>query len=405
MAFDFTSHLVRRGHDALALDAMGTGHGAPDLPECDFSPIPMWVADMNFAVPPCVTDAISARLAYPTFGYFSASDAYYQAISWWHETQKRTRPIPSECIGYENGVLGGLISAAEVLARPGDTILVHSPTYIGFTSALENAGFHIELSPLKKDDKGMWRMDYDDMERRLRDKPIHLAIMCSPHNPTGRVWAAGELKDAFELFKRYDCKVISDEIWSDLVLRGSTHTCATEISNDARRRTVALYAPSKTFNLAGLVGAYDVIYDPYLRDRVRAQASKSHYNSQNVLQMHALIGAYSEQGAEWLAELRQVLAANITTMLNCLQDIAGLSVSEPQGTYMLFVDCGAWCDKHGVDFDDLLRRGWAKGVGWQDGRPFHGEKSLRINVALPADDVTEACARITQDVFGVRPWL
>ena len=140
---------------------------------------------------------------------------------------------------------------------------------------------------------------------------IHVAIFCSPHNPCGRVWEREEIEKAMEIYKRNDCLVISDEIWSDIILYNNKHIPTQSVSEDARNRTIAVYAPSKTFNLAGLVGAYHVIYNNYLRDRIGAQSSKSHYNEVNVLSVHALIGAYKPEGRQWLEELLQVLAENV----------------------------------------------------------------------------------------------
>lgn len=401
--FDFDSHIERAGHDALAFDALGTGAPAPAAPTPGVTPLPMWIADMNFAAPPCITDAIAGRLAHPTFGYYRPSDAYYQAICTWHRNHKGTPHIEPAAIGYHNGVLGGLMSALSAFANPGDTVLVHSPTYIGFTNALTNAGYHLALSPLVRDDQGVWRMDLTHMEELLATQHIHVAILCSPHNPTGRVWCREELEAVMALYQKYDCLVVSDEIWSDLTLPGVTHIPTQETSEWARQNTIALYAPSKTFNLAGLVGAYDVIYNPYLRDRVRSAASKSHYNSQNVLQMHALIGAYSEQGYAWLSELRQVIQRNVDVALARLATdpaFAGVHSTSPEGTYMLFWDCSDWCERTGRSLDWVLEQAWASGVAFQDGRPFHGPCHVRVNLALPVAELQEALDRLSATVFG-----
>ena len=172
-------------------------------------------------------------------------------------------------------MLGGVVSALSAFAAPGDPVLLHSPTYIGFTHCIEDNGFKIIHSPLKQDEAGVWRMDYADMDRKLKENHIHVAVFGSPHNPGGRVWERAEIEQAMEIYRNNDCLVISDEIWSDLLLFGNKHIPTQSVSEDARRRTVALYAPSKTFNLAGLVGSYHIIYDSYLRDRVAAKASKS----------------------------------------------------------------------------------------------------------------------------------
>ena len=279
-------------------------------------------------------------------------------------------------------------------------MLLHSPTYVGFTGSLTNNGYDIVHSPLVKDAQGIWRMDYADMEQKLRDEKIHAAILCSPHNPCGRVWERWELEKAMELYQKYDVYVISDEIWSDLILPGYKHIPTQSVSDDARMRTVAMYAPSKTFNLAGLVGSYSVIYNSWLRDRVRKEAELSHYNEQNLLSMYALIGAYQEEGYEWLSELRQVLNDNVNFACDYITShFPGITFGRPQGTYMLFIDCTEWCQAHGRTLDEVLQAAWDVGVAFQDGRPFHGPCHIRINLALPTARVREAFSRLSQYVF------
>ena len=303
-------------------------------------------------------------------------------------------------IGYENGVLGGVVSTLTAFAAPGDAVLVHSPTYVGFTHALEDNGFKIVHSPLVRDAGGVWRMDYEDMERKLTENRIHAVILCSPHNPCGRVWERRELERAMELFRAHDCVVISDEIWSDIVRPGVMHIPTQSVSVDAHERTVALYAPSKTFNLAGLVGSYHVIYNDYLRDRVTSKGSKTHYNSMNVLSQHALVGAYSAEGRAWADELNQVIAGNVDWACGFIErHLPGVSVFRPQGTYMLFLDCSQWCERHGRSIDELLRAGHRVGVYWQDGRAFNGPCHLRMNLALPLSRVQEAFGRLAGHVF------
>lgn len=165
-------------------------------------------------------------------------------------------------------------------------------------------------------------------------------------------------------------------------------------------RTAAFYAPSKTFNLAGLVGSYHIIYNPWLRERVLKEASLSHYNEMNVLSMHALIGAYKPEGMAWVEELRQVLAANVKYACAYIGEyFPGVSVSKPQGTYMLFLDCQDWCREHGKTMDELLAAGIRVGVIWQDGRPFFGSDHIRMNLALPFSLVQEAFGRLKEYVF------
>ena len=401
MKYDFTTIMNRKGIDASAVDALGTGGAAPDAPKEGFDAIPMWVADMNFPTVPSIMEAVGKRLEHPAFGYFTPRKEYFDAIISWQESRNGVTGLTPECIGYENGVLGGVISALNVLCSRGDKVLVHEPTYIGFTNSLTNNGYHIVHSPLVKDENGVWRMDYADMEKKLSEEKIHAAIFCSPHNPCGRVWERWEIEKAMELYKKYDVMVISDEIWSDLITTGYKHIPTQSVSEDAKMRTVALYAPSKTFNLAGLVGSYHIIYNSCLRDRILKESSLSHYNSMNVLSMYALIGAYSKEGQEWLEELRQVITGNIDFACSYIKEhFKGVEVFRPEGTYMLFADCTQWCREHGKTIDQVEKAAWAVGVAFQDGRMFFGPCHVRMNLALPLSRVEEAFRRLDKYVFN-----
>lgn len=243
-------------------------------------------------------------------------------------------------------------------------------------------------------------MDYEDMDAKIRQNKIHVAVFCNPHNPCGRVWERWELEKAMEIYQANDCMVISDEIWSDIIMKGNCHIPLQMINADARSRTVALYAPSKTFNLAGLIGAYHIIYNQYLRERVEAQSSKSHYNSMNVLSMHALVGAYGPEGHVWVDELCEVIKGNIDYACDFIgSHFPGVHVAKPEGTYMLFLDCSQWLREHGKTIDELEKAGWDVGVAWQDGRMFHGPNAIRMNLALPLSRVQEAFARLEKYVF------
>lgn len=403
MKFDFTTMPNRSGKDALAVDAIGANVSwavAPSAPKDGFSKIPMWVADMNFATSPSIPRAIIKRAEHPLYGYYIPTDEYYASIIRWHETRNGLSGITKADIGYENGVLGCVSSAVQAFTAPGERVLLHSPTYIGFTHVLEDTGRLPELSPLVKDEGSVWRMDYDDMDRRLKEDHIHLAILCSPHNPCGRVWTRDELEKAMEIFRKNRCIVISDEIWSDILLNGHKHIPTQSISEDARRRTIAIYAPSKTFNLAGLIGSYHIIYDEYLRDRVRRQADATHYNAMNVLSMHALIGAYEPEGQQWTDELCCVLSENVNFAVEVIQrEFDGIEVSKPEGTYMLFLHCEKHCRKRGMTIDELIQKGWDVGVAWQQGAPFHDPWGIRMNLALPHTVVAEAFERLKKYVF------
>ena len=401
MKYDFTSIMERHGKDAIAVDGLGTMPGfAPDPPKEGFDIIPMWVADMNFPTVPTVQEAMAERIGHPAFGYFSPSDDYFNAIIRWQERRNGVRDLEKKHIGYENGVLGGLLSALNVFCSKGDHVLLNSPTYIGFTKSLANNGYRAVHSPLYLDEENVWRMDYEDMEKKIVEYKIHAAVFCSPYNPVGRVWTRDEIERAMEIFKRHNVFVVSDEIWSDIITLGHKHIPTQSVSEDARQRTVALYAPSKTFNLAGLVGSYHIIYNDWIRDRVEKESSLSHYNEMNVLSMHALIGAYRPEGYEWVDELCATITGNIDYAADYIEThFEGVKVSRPEGTYMLFIDVEEWCRKHGKTLDEVEKAGWDVGVAWQDGKMFFGPWSIRMNLALPLSRVKEAFERLRRYVF------
>ena len=402
MKYDFTSILNRTGLDAIAVEPETDPYGIAPKGQVrpGFDLIPMWVADMNFPTVPTICQAIAQRAMHPAFGYFVPRPEYYSSIIDWQRTRNGVEGLQQAHIGYQNGVLGGIMSTLSVLCSAGDNILVHAPTYAGFIDDIGRSGYHLVPSYLKRDEENVWRMDYADMEQKIVQYHIHTALFCSPHNPTGRVWTREEILQAMEIFRRHDVYVIADEIWSDLTLYGNRHVPTQSVSEDARQRTVAFYAPSKTFNLAGLIGSYHIIYNDYLRDRITYQSSLGMYNNMNVLSMYALIGAHMPEGAQWVDELRTALEKNVDYAYAFVTDhFEGVRVSKPQGTYMMFLDCRAWCQAHNKTIDQLLESGVGVGVLWQDGRQFNSPGFIRLNLALPFSRVVEAFNRLDRYVF------
>lgn len=403
MKYDFTTIPERKGKDAIAVDLPSEKKGAFtgfDLKE-GYDVIPMWVADMNFLCLPKIQEEIHKRVDHPTFGYFNPRPEYFESIIRWQKDRHGVTGLEPKHIGYENGVLGGVISALNVLCSKGDNVLVHSPTYVGFTHVLENNGYNIVHSALYRDEEGTWRMNYEDMEKKIVENKIHAAIICNPHNPCGRVWTKEELLKVMEIFEKHHVWVIADEIWSDLMINGSEHITVQSVNEYAKYHTVGMYAPSKTFNLAGLIGSYHIIYNDWLRDRVEKEGSLAGYNSQNVLSMYGLLGAYSLEGEQWCDELTSVLSDNVNFAYDYIQEnFKGITLAKPQGTYMLFLHCEDFCKEHSIDMDTLIRKGWEVGVFWQDGRPFHDPYGIRMNLALPTTKVKEAFQRLNDSIFN-----
>ena len=288
----------------------------------------------------------------------------------------------------------------QAFTAPGEKILVHSPTYVGFTHTIETLGRVLVHSPLQRDENGVWRMDYADMDAKIKEHGIHLVIFCSPHNPSGRVWEREELEAAMTVFRENGCLVISDEIWSDIIMPGNRHIPTQSLGEDARARTIAFYAPSKTFSLAGLVGSYHIIYNRYLRERVERQSAQSHYNSCNVLSMHALVGGYSSEGEAWAEQMIRAVDGNFAYACAFIaENFPGVKVMRPQGTYMLFLDCADFCREHGVSIAELQRRGVRAGVIWQNGEDFVWPDTIRMNLALPLSRLKEAMERLKKYAF------
>lgn len=396
MKYDFETAVDRFGKDSISANIVPWSV----KPDEGFSTIPMWCADMSFPVAPAIMKAINKRLEMPNFGYFSLSDEYFSSIIGWQRRRNGVEELLPEHIGYENGVLGGVSSAIQAFSAPGDKILLHSPTYIGFTHVLNDIGRTAVHSELVRDEQGIWRMDYEDMDKKIKENNIHLAIFCSPHNPCGRVWEREEIEKAMAVFAENSCVVISDEIWSDIIMPGYRHIPTQSVSDDAKMRTVAFYAPSKTFSLAGLIGSYHIIYNPYLRDRIVRQGEITHYNDCNVLSMHALIGAYGAEGEEWADEMTKVIDENFRFACDYIsENFKGVRIMRPQGTYMLFLDCAEWLSAHETKLCELEHRGVRAGVIWQNGEDFIYPNSIRMNLALPKKLLAEALERLKKYAF------
>lgn len=394
MKYDFISVPDRHGNDALAVDGVGEPDGfTPGKPKDGFSLIPMWVADMNFKVFPGIVDSVVKRASHPSFGYFETREEYYSAIiKWQHE--RHGLYVERKNIGYENGVLGCLATALRVFTAENDAVLLHSPCYIGFIGTVERAKRKAVYSPLLKED-GVWRMDFSDMEKKIVENNIRFAVFCSPHNPTGRVWEKEEIERAMEIYKKHNVTVFADEIWSDIIMPGNKFIPTASVSDDAKMRTITACAPSKTFNLAGLIGSYHIIFNDNTAKKMREESAKTHYNSINVLSEHALIGAYTEEGAVWTDELCEVLSENIDFAVDFInKNFKGIEVLKPQGTYMLYLDLSEYLEKSGKTLDEVLSMGWDVGVAYQDGRPFKNPNTIRMNLALPTHLVKEAFERL-----------
>ena len=389
----FDQVFERRGHDATKWDYPLFVKDNKDI-------VPMWVADMDFRTPDCIVDAMAKRLEHHAFGYFKIPQAYFDGIAKWQKERYGVDGVTADQIDYQNGVLGGVSSFVEAYSLPGDWILLNDTCYTGFQSTIANRGRNIVYSPVKETADG-WALDIEDMEKKIIEKKPPIMIFCNPHNPTGHVWSKEEMIAVVELCDKYGMLICSDEIWADFQTGGHKHVPLHTCCPRAKEIVFSMYAPSKTFNLAGLVGSYHVIFNKYLRERMDKVASLSHYNSINVMSMHALVGAYSETGREWVDELLEVLSSNVNYAYDYIcKNFKGVKLAKPEGTYMLYLDCEEWCKEHNMSMDDLLKAGVAVGVIWHDGRPFNRPFAIRVNLAVPHSRVIDAMDRLDKYVFN-----
>lgn len=393
MKYDFTSVLDRVGHDAIAVEYPTSPRGFAKEGTNGYSVIPMWVADMNFLTCPSIIEALQARVSHASFGYFSPRQEYYDAIITWQKKRFGV-DVTKEVIGYENGVIGAFATALSTFTEEGEKVFLHGPTYIGFTHTLADLNRELSISNLVLDDQGILRMDYEDIEKHFVEDNIRLAVLCSPHNPSGRVWEKWEIEKFVELCKKHGVTIFSDEIWADLVLEGK-HIPTQSVNEDAKNITIAAYAPTKTFSLAGLIGSYHIIYNEDLKAKMDKTAGRTHYNGMNVLSQHALIGAYSDVGEEWLEELLEVLRGNVKYFCDYIdKNVKGVQFVRPQGTYMVYLDFSEFVKENNTTIEKVLKYGWDRGVMWQDGRPFGKDNSIRVNLALPLWQIEEAIKRL-----------
>ena len=387
-------YVDRTGTASLKWDALDVRYGNPDL-------ISMWVADMEFKTPECVREALKKRVEHGVYGYSFIPDSYYQAVINWEEKHHGYH-LDKDWIRVTPGVVSALYWMVNMYTQKDDSVIIMTPVYYPFHNCVTDNNRTLVTYDMEYD-KGIFTIDFDAFEKKIIDNNVKMYIMCSPHNPAGRVWKEEELEKMLEICQRHNVLVISDEIHQDLVFEGHKHIPVSSVSEDARNRTISMYAPSKTFNLAGLIGSYHIIYNKYLRSRVEKESSLSHYNDCNVLSMYALMGAYSDEGKEWHKQLVKVLNDNINYACDYIEKhFDGVTLSKPEGTYMLYLDTSEWSKKTGVDCTELLKRGNDCGIAWQDGRMFVWPDTIRINVALPTSRVIEAFDRMDKYVFNLK---
>ena len=387
MGYDFDSIIDRTSTNSSKWTLMKRLTGLDDL-------IPLWVADMDFAVPPEVVEALKERASHPIYGYTVPSEGYYEGLINWMEKRHGWKGVKQEWILWTPGVVAGFTLAIQAYSHPGDKVIIQPPVYYPFMRQILGTGRQIVENPLKIVD-GYYEMDFEDLEKKIDDR-IKMIILCSPHNPVSRVWKREELEKLAEICKEKDIVIVSDEIHNDLILGNINHTPTAIVSEDAMQRTVTLVAPSKTFNLAGLTNANAIIPNKKLRVDFQSQISKGSGHS-NIFGVVAQDAAYNK-GEAWLEALLTYLRGNLKYLEDFLAEkIPSLKLYPLEGTYLAWIDCSAL----GMNDEELNDFMLKKAKLWLDeGTLFGtgGSMFMRINLACPRSLLKQALDNLEKAV-------
>lgn len=383
---NFDQHIDRCGTHCMKWDMMADRYGVS--PE---DGIAMWVADMDFRPPQCVQDALQAVLDHGIYGYFGDDAAYRAAICWWMENRHGWQVDPGH-IFTTHGLVNAVGLCLHTWTQPGDGVVLFTPVYHAFARTIEAAGRRAIECPLRLED-GQYAMDFDAADT-LVDGQARMVILCSPHNPGGRVWTAAELRGVAEFCARHDLLLISDEIHHDLVMPGQKHIPMPSAAPDATSRLVMLTAASKTFNLAGTHCGNVIIPDAALRAQF-ARTMAAMGISPNSFGLHAVTAAYSPAGAQWVDDLCQYLDGNRQVFDAGINAIPGLRSMDLQSTYL------AWVDFSGTGMapaEFIARVEGTARIAANHGASFGtgGKDYLRFNMGAPRAVIEAAVARLQQ---------
>ncbi len=384
---DFNQLFQRRKTNSLKWDDLEKRFGSDDI-------LPLWVADMDFAAPLEVQSAIQERAAHGIFGYTIRGDSYTEAIVQWLQKRHGWQVHPEQLI-HCPGVVPSLAIAIQECTQPKDSILIQSPVYHPFFDVVKQNGRVLIDSPLVFDGS-KYRMDFADLERQFASG-VALMILCSPHNPVGRVWTRPELEELAALCLAYDVTIVADEIWSDIVLDGHQHIPLATVIDNPALKVITCMAPSKTFNLAGLNTSFSVIAQRQLRNAFAKGLHKLEMHLGNVFGIVGTQAAY-EHGHAWLNQAIAYIQDNLVFLNDYLMKrIPVVKIVQPEGTYLVWLDCRelplAFKDQTSFFAEQAM-------VGLNDGQFFgpSGAGFQRINIACPQQILAEGLARIDKAV-------
>lgn len=383
---DFDRIIDRCGTHSVKWDMMESLYGVkPD------DGLAMWVADMDFPPPAVVQRAVEDMAAHGVYGYFGDDRAYLEAIRWWMQTRHGWSVEPS-WIFTTHGLVNGTSMCIDAFTKPGDGVVLTTPVYHAFARVIKAAGRQVVECPLTNDN-GRYTMDFSAWDKQMTGREKML-ILCSPHNPGGRVWTVEELRGVADFARRHDLILVSDEIHHDLVYPGQKHHVMAKVAPDIQDRLVMMTAPTKTFNIAGCHTGNVIIADEALR-KTFAGRMMAMGVSPNSFGVHMATAAYSPEGAKWVDELMTYLDGNRRLFDEGIRSIPGLGSMEMEATYLAWVDF-AGTGMSAEEIKSRIEKGARIAVNYGESFGKGGEGFMRFNIATPRSRITDAVARMKE---------
>lgn len=383
MEYDFSRPTERRGTDSYKWDS---------APEADI--IPLWVADMDFETFPGITEALQRRVAHGIFGYTRVPEAYYEAVCNWFGKHHGWH-INREDIIYTSGVVPAVSAVIKALTLPGDQVIVQGPVYNCFFSSIRNNGCEtVSNSLIYNKEELRYEIDFDDLERKLAHERARLMLLCNPHNPGGRVWTRDELTRVAELCHKYGVRVVSDEIHCELTLYDNEYVPFGSLPDELSHGSITCCSPSKAFNTAGLQIANIVCRDAEVRNRIDRAININEVCDVNPFGVIALQAAYSDDGYEWLTQLRAYISSNYDLLRERFaRELPKCKVMRMEGTYLAWIDCS---ELH-ISSDEIEEMLMHENKVWVNAGSMYGTEGaafIRINMACISELLNEGITRI-----------
>ena len=385
--YDFDRYIERRGSGAIKYDGLKQWYGDSEL-------LPMWVADMDFATPDFIIDALKQRLDHPIFGYTIEPERYRPSIVEWLYNRHGWK-IEGGWISFIPGIVKGIGMAISALLQPGDKIIIQPPVYHPFRMVAEHNRCEVVENPLKQEADGSYTMDLEHLDSIAAG--CKMLILANPHNPVGILWSKETLIRLAEICSKHNIIVISDEIHSDMALWGGKHTPFASVSDKAAQCSITFGAPSKTFNIAGIVASYAVVPNSELRERFYGWMEGNELNQPNIFATIATIAAF-DNGEQWRQEMIEYIEGNIEFVEQfCCQYIPQIKPIRPQASYLVWLDCRGLNLNHEQIVELFTKR--AK-LALNDGAMFGSEGScfMRLNVGTTRAVLTTALEQLKSAV-------